>query len=252
MKRLPGLPVGIDAGDTALGGYGQTSLTYQNGDRGYGNFPQFFLPTMAWPTKYTTEEAKRQSNREKSSRSYMKNQEAIQERRQKKYQEAQSKRNHRTRRIGGTNALELVQTPRPSSSTPATSAEQPSSQCREVVRLAVRAKRIQHDFEEFTCGLDAVKYAESLIQAYFAEGDGKINVFTDPLEHTYEFQRLYDDVLKDLLQAEGCTPRRDAVEKAGQPIKDVISFLEDIWCVAIEGRTELCLAYKRGRLIWQR
>ncbi|KAK0231991.1 hypothetical protein EDD85DRAFT_955828 [Armillaria nabsnona] len=172
------------------------------------------------------EEAKKQSNQEKSSRSYARNQEVIRERRKTKYLETQKCIG--LFRIGSTNALESVQTLIPSSSTPATMAEQPPSQCREVIWLATHAKRIQHDFDDFVSGLDPVEYVESLIRTYFTDGDTKIGVFTDPLEHIYEFQRLHDKVLGDLLQAEGCTPRRDAVEKGGQPIKEVISLLQDI------------------------
>lgn len=142
--------------------------------------------------------------------------------------------------------------PRPSSCTLATTAEQPPSQRREVIWLATHAKRIQHDFDDFVSGLDSVEYMESLIQTYFADGDTKIGMFTDPLEHIYEFQRLHDKVLGDLLQAEGCTPQRDAVEKGGQLINEMISLLQDIWCVTIEGPMELHLVYKRRRLSWQR
>ncbi len=123
----------------------------------------------------------------------------------------------------------------------------------EVIKLAICAKHIQQEFEEFITGLDPAAYMKSLMWSYFTDRhqQGQISVFTVPLDRLYKFRWQYEDVLARLLQVEGCIPWREAVEKAGKPIEVVIGHLEDIWCMAIDGAEALCCAYSNERLVWQ-
>ncbi len=121
-----------------------------------------------------------------------------------------------------------------------------------MIAICVRAKRIEVDFQVFITS-DLVTYTKSVMCWYFCDHtmQGRISVFTMPLDRLYEWHDAYETVLAEALQAEGCTPTRAALQKVGQPLTDTIRYLEDIWCSAIDTPGALCDAYSKKTLAWQ-
>ncbi|SJL17953.1 uncharacterized protein ARMOST_21524 [Armillaria ostoyae] len=121
-----------------------------------------------------------------------------------------------------------------------------------MIAICVRAKHIEVDFQAFITS-DLVTYTKSVMHRYFCDHtmQGLIDVFTVPLDRLYKWRDAYETVLAEALQAEGCTPRRAALQKAGQPLTDTIRYLEDIWCLVIDGPGALCDAYSKKTLAWQ-
>ncbi|KAK0438397.1 hypothetical protein EV421DRAFT_1738453 [Armillaria borealis] len=210
--------------------------------------PAVGINHMGHPKKHVTEESRLAANRDKSNHSYAKNQNAIRLRRKDVYKKSgQDKHLHQIR---GSNALELRKATS-SHSQPMPSVVENKSD--PMIELCVRAKRIEVDFGAFIDN-DPVAYAKSLMHRYFCDRiiQGCIKVFTDPLSQLYEWRTSYETVLDAVLQLDGCSPRRAAMQKVGQPLWDTIGYLENIWCSAIEGPKELRDAYNRKRLTWQR
>ncbi|PBK70785.1 hypothetical protein ARMSODRAFT_974047 [Armillaria solidipes] len=112
----------------------------------------------------------------------------------------------------------------------------PSPPPNPMIAICVRAKRVEVNFQAFIAS-DPVTYTKGVMCWYFCDHtmQGLIDVFTVPLDQLYEWRDAYDTVLADALQADGCTPRREAIQKAGQPLMDTIWYLEDMWCSAIDG-----------------
>ncbi|SJL14291.1 uncharacterized protein ARMOST_17747 [Armillaria ostoyae] len=177
------------------------------------------------------------------------NQESIRKKRKVAYQN--SKKNKQVRRIGGSRALELRN---PSAGGSNTTQSPPKVvKVNPMIALGVRAKHIKFDFKNYI-DTDPVAYTRSLMRKYFSDHvhQGRMDVFTLPLDRLYEWHHSYEEVLAEVLQVEGCTPRRDSVQKAGQPLFDAIRYLEDIWCSVIEGPAALRTAYNKKLLAWQR
>ncbi|SJL12105.1 uncharacterized protein ARMOST_15526 [Armillaria ostoyae] len=206
---------------------------------------------MARPRKYTMEETKQQANRDKSTQSYAKCQDVIWACHKEVYEE--NKKCRGSSRIRGSNVRELIERRPGSSRVDSVSHQSPKviPQNDAFIALGIHSRRILHDFEAYTNTDDIITYVKSLMRQYFSHNKHNIGTFTVPLDQLYEFRRMYEDVLAEALQAEGCTTRRDAMEKAGKPIMDVIAYVEDIWCTAIEGPGPLRLAYTHKRLAWQ-
>ncbi|KAK0433182.1 hypothetical protein EV421DRAFT_1741780 [Armillaria borealis] len=121
-----------------------------------------------------------------------------------------------------------------------------------MIAICVCAKRVEVDFQAFIAS-DLVTYTKGVMRQYFCDHtmQGLIDVFTVPLDRLYEWRDTYDTVLADALQADGCTPRREVIQKVGQPLMGTIRYLEDIWCSAIDGPGALRGAYSKKTLAWQ-
>ncbi len=111
------------------------------------------------------------------------------------------------------------------------------------------------EFNDFLKGRTPHDYVEDRLRAYFqnkSQWQGQISLFVDPLDNLGWMQDGYTQIAAKALHADGPSKRQIKLAEAGQPIKCLVGWLEDIWHSAIDGPQELRLAYGKQRLRWQR
>ncbi|KAK0234815.1 hypothetical protein EDD85DRAFT_792807 [Armillaria nabsnona] len=122
-------------------------------------------------------------------------------------------------------------------------------------RFNAEASTVLQEFEDFLEGKVPSDYVKSLLGRYFKDNSrrqGEIGIFVEPLDDLYRMQTAYKDISVKALQADGPSKRQKKMECAGEKIGQLISWLEDIWRVAIDGPYGLRVAYNNHRLKWQR
>ncbi|PBL04064.1 hypothetical protein ARMGADRAFT_1070548 [Armillaria gallica] len=117
------------------------------------------------------------------------------------------------------------------------------------------ARVIVQEFEDYLKGRMPHDYVERLLCFYFKRNSrrqGQLMLFVDPLDNLYRMQKNYADVVAKALQTDSPSEQQQKLARAGEPIGQLVHWLEDIWHAGIDGPQNLRLAYGKRRLKWQR
>ncbi len=122
-------------------------------------------------------------------------------------------------------------------------------------KFGADARAIVQEFEDLLKGKTPHDYVEIVLRLYFksnSQRQGQLSLFVDPLDDLYRLQKSYAEVVAKAFQTDGSSERQKKLLKAGEPIRCLVCWLEDIWRAGIDGPQELRFAYGNKRLKWQR
>ncbi|KAK0183869.1 hypothetical protein F5146DRAFT_1007290 [Armillaria mellea] len=123
------------------------------------------------------------------------------------------------------------------------------------LRFDAEASTVLQECEDFLEGEVPFDYVMSLLSHYFKDNSwrqGEIGIFVEPLDDLYRMQTAYKDISTKALDVDGPSNCHKKMECAGETIRQLILWLEDIWHAGIDGPYGLHIAYNNCRLRWQR
>jgi hypothetical protein len=79
----------------------------------------------------------------------------------------------------------------------------------------------------------------------------RMEVIIDPLANLNAMQRVVSGIMVNILQIDGVGKAWQAADKTNKRLKQVVTFVEDIYCYALLGASELIETHRKGDLLFQ-